>query len=597
MPPEAKKPTRVWPVIRAYSRATLRYPWTLVAVVIGVVGMQFVSVTSPLYLKQLIDLISQSTPSDEIMHALFVIITIYGGLGVLMWFARRVQLASVNRIEVYVMADLANSAFANLIGHSHDFFQSNFAGTLTRRVTRYSRSYEMVFDSVAFIFLPTLLFSIGSISVLYARNHWLGLALLVWMIIFVALQFIMTNWHYPLRVARVAQDSRMTGALSDVVGNHSAVSLFAASKFESKLFADIIEMWRAATSRAWSADALIQAIQQALGIAINVGLLGVGVLLWQRGFITVGDFLLIQIYVIGLIDMVWNLGNNLRRLYDSFADASEMIDIMELPYGVKDAPNARVLTCTDGTILLNNVTFFFNEERPILQNLTLNIKGGEKIALVGPSGAGKSTVTKLLLRQYDVREGSVSIDGQDVRSVTQESLHEAIAFVPQESVLFHRTLRENILYGRRDATEEELIEAAKGAHCHEFISALPDGYNTYVGERGVKLSGGERQRVAIARAILKNAPILVLDEATSSLDSESEALIQDALAKLMEGKTVIAIAHRLSTIMKMDRIVVMENGQAILSGTHAELLAQESNLYKKLWEIQAGGFMPDDDEE
>ena len=215
------------------------------------------------------------------------------------------------------------------------------------------------------------------------------------------------------------------------------------------------------------------------------------------------------------------------------------------------------------------------------------------MALVGPSGAGKSTVTKLLLRMYDVTGGAVRVDGQNIAEVTQESLRESISFVPQEPILFHRSLRDNIRYGRPDATDEEVIEAAKKAHCHEFISTLAEGYDTHVGERGVKLSGGERQRVAIARAILKNAPILILDEATSALDSESESLIQDALRILMQGKTVIVIAHRLSTIMTMDRIVVIEGGKIAAEGTHDELVAHTGGLYQKLWNIQAGGFLSD----
>lgn len=216
--------------------------------------------------------------------------------------------------------------------------------------------------------------------------------------------------------------------------------------------------------------------------------------------------------------------------------------------------------------------------------------------MVGTSGAGKSTVTKLLLRLFDIAGGEILIDGENIAKVAQDSLREAIAFVPQEPILFHRTLLENIRYGKREASDEEVLEAAKKAHCHEFIAELPEGYQTYVGERGVKLSGGERQRVAIARAILKNAPILVLDEATSSLDSESEALIQDALHTLMEGKTVLVIAHRLSTIMKMDRIVVIESGKVVAEGTHRELLKQEGGLYQKLWNIQAGGFQEEDEE-
>jgi len=318
--------------------------------------------------------------------------------------------------------------------------------------------------------------------------------------------------------------------------------------------------------------------------------------LWGRGLITVGDFALIQSYLVASFVQLWNFGNTIRRIFNAYADATEMVDIMNLPREIIDSPGAKNLRITAGTIEFRDVTFTFNETRKVLEHFNLSIESMEKIALVGPSGAGKTTVTKLLLRLYDVTKGGIYVDDQNIAHVTQDSLRLNISLVPQEPVLFHRTLMENIRYGKRDATDAEVIEAAKQAHCFEFISRYPYGFDTFVGERGVKLSGGERQRVAIARAILKNAPILILDEATSSLDSESEALIQDALTKLMHGKTVIAIAHRLSTIMKMDRIIVMENGQIALMGTHAELLAQESNLYKRLWEIQAGGFIRGDDE-
>lgn len=286
----------------------------------------------------------------------------------------------------------------------------------------------------------------------------------------------------------------------------------------------------------------------------------------------------------------------MRRLYEGFADAHEMIVILETPHDVQDTPTANALTVSEGAITLKDVGFNFNETRVILEDFSLEIPGGQKVALVGPSGAGKSTITKLLLRLYNVTSGHITIDSQDIAEVTQDSLREAISFVPQEPILFHRSLMDNIRYGRLDATDDEVFEAARKAHCHEFIELLKDGYGTLVGERGVKLSGGERQRVAIARAILKNAPILVLDEATSSLDSESEALIQDALRVLMEGKTVVVIAHRLSTIMTMDRIVVVEGGKVVADGTHDELLTQ-GGLYHKLWSIQAGGFITDTEEE
>jgi ATP-binding cassette subfamily B protein len=333
-------------------------------------------------------------------------------------------------------------------------------------------------------------------------------------------------------------------------------------------------------------------VQGIFALIIEVGLLAGAVFLWQSGVITVGDFVLIQVYIIGLVSRIWGIGGSMRRLFSSFADAHEMIEIFETPYSVADAPDAKRLSVTAGGISMEDVSFSFTGERGVFEGFSLAVRAGEKVALVGPSGAGKSTVTKLLLRMYDVAEGAIRIDGQDIRTVTQDSLRENISFVPQEPILFHRSLKENIRYGRPDATDEQVIEAAKKAHCHEFISKLPLGYDTHVGERGVKLSGGERQRVAIARAILKDAPILILDEATSALDSESEALIQDALHVLMEGKTVIVIAHRLSTIMTMDRIVVIENGKIAAEGTHDDLVAQ-GGLYQKLWSIQAGGFLKD----
>jgi ABC-type multidrug transport system fused ATPase/permease subunit len=288
---------------------------------------------------------------------------------------------------------------------------------------------------------------------------------------------------------------------------------------------------------------------------------------------------------------MWDFSRIVRDFYEGFADAKEMIDIMLLPHEIKDIPNASALKITAGEIEFRDVTFNFNETREVLSKISVKIKGGQKVALIGPSGAGKSTFIRLILRLYDLAGGEILIDGTDIHTVTQESLRQNISLVPQDPVLFHRSLLENIRYGRKDATDSEVIEAARLAHCDEFVQNLPLKYETYVGERGIKLSGGERQRVAIARAILKNAPILVLDEATSSLDSASESLIQDALDVLMKGKTTIVIAHRLSTIRKMDRIIVMEGGSIIEDDTHEELLKNENGLYGRLWKLQAGGFM------
>ncbi len=592
---EPKRVLHIWPVLRVYTAASLRYPWLLALVLVGTIGVQVAGVAAPLFLSNFIDALSAGSPSPETVRVLLAILAAFAGVATAGWLAQRIQSIFIMRMEAQVMADLEREAFSSLLRQDYDFFISNFAGTLTRRVTRYSRAYEQVFDSVMQNFFPTILFACGSITILYLHNPWLGLGLLAWVVIFIIIQILLTRWRHPLRVARAAADSKVTGGLSDAISNHSAITLFAAEAREEASMAGLVGAWRAITKRSWYADAWIQAIQAALSIVIEVGLLAGAVFLWSDGVIGVGDFVLIQLYIIGLVDRVWNIGNTLRRIYDAFADASEMVEIMRYPRRVTDTDGAKPLVVASGEIELADVSFAFDPARPIIEGYSLTIAGGEKIALVGPSGAGKSTITKLLLRLYDPQSGAVRIDGQDAREVTQESLRSSIAYVPQESVLFHRTLRENIAYGKPNATEEEIVAAATRAHCHEFISALPQGYETYVGERGVKLSGGERQRVAIARAILKDAPILILDEATSSLDSESEALIQEALAELMKGKTVIAIAHRLSTIMKMDRIIVMESGRVVLTGTHAELLAQESNLYKKLWDIQAGGFIRADE--
>ena len=297
---------------------------------------------------------------------------------------------------------------------------------------------------------------------------------------------------------------------------------------------------------------------------------------------------------------MWGFTRLVRDMYQGYADAKEMVEIIKLPHEIKDAPGSKDLAVESGQIEFKDLTFSFNKTRKVLNDINLTIKPGEKVALVGPSGAGKTTFVRLLLRLYSATSGEILIDGQDISKITQESLRKNISMVPQDPILFHRTLAENIAYGKRGASKKEIENAANLAHCDEFIKDLPQGLDTFVGERGIKLSGGERQRVAIARAILKNAPILVLDEATSSLDSNSEMLIQDALNNLMQNKTVIVIAHRLSTIQKMDKIIVVDDGRIIEQGSHSELLKNEYSLYKKLWELQAGGFLksePDEPEE
>lgn len=579
--------------MRAYTRAALAHPWLLLFIFLAALVMQGAAVAGPLFIREFIDTLSSGLVSDVVVTGLLGVLAVYAGVMLVSWAAQFIQNIALSRMDSSVMVELSNRAFGYLIRHGHDFFSSNFAGALTRKVNRYARAFEQVLDTVVYSFFSTSVFAVGAIYVLAQKSVLLAAGMLAWAVFFIVVQIVITRWRQPLRVARTEEDSKVTGVLSDAISNHSTVSLFAATTHEQTVFAAASERWRAATMRAWSADVSVTAVQGLFAIFIEVGLLVGAVFLWKNGLMSVGDFVLMQMYIISLVNRIWGIGNSMRRVYDAFADAHEMVVILEKPHAVQDASGARDIAVSTGAISMQNISFGFENGRTVLKDFSLHISGGERIALVGPSGAGKSTVTKLLLRLYDVHEGAIEIDGQNISAVTQDSLRRAIAFVPQEPILFHRSLKENIRYGRPGATDEEVIEAAKKARCHDFISALPLAYETHVGERGIKLSGGERQRVAIARAILKNAPILILDEATSSLDSESEALIQDALNVLMEGKTVVVIAHRLSTIMSMDRIVVVEGGAIVAEGTHQELLNRNGGLYHKLWSIQAGSFLND----
>ena len=588
MMPEKKPQTRA--VFTAYAKAAWKHPWLVSAAILSALGVEAAGLIWPLYLRQFIDVLS-SSPGRAVPTALLValaafLITRLIGRS----FQYALDMAAI-RTEAQVMQNLYNEAFEKLMRHSHEFFISNFTGALTRRVARYAASFQQIFEMVVYTFLSTAVFILGAVGILATRNLALGAGLLIGTIVFITVQAIYTRRLQPLRLAANTADSELTGVLSDAVINHAAVTTFAGYEVEHRSFIEKVVVWRDTSLHSWIAQDRLSAIQGFIVVIIQAGLLSIAIIFWQRGMLTIGDFVLLQTYIVTLIQNIWNMGQNMRQFYEAIAGASEMLDIIERPLDIADKPGAQPLVVREGEVRFDHVRFAYKEGRDVLADFDLTIAPREKVAFVGPSGAGKSTITKLLLRLYDVSGGAVTIDGQDIREVTQESVRRAIAFVPQDPALFHRTLRENIRYGRPDATDEEVVEAARQAHCLEFIERYPEGFDALVDERGVKLSGGERQRVAIARAILKDAPILVLDEATSSLDSESEALIQDALKKLMEGKTVIAIAHRLSTVMHMDRIVVMESGSVVLSGTHDELLAQESNLYKKLWEIQAGGFI------
>ena len=581
----------VLPVLRVFWEHARRYKMAVFLVVFFHAGVNVVETIIPLYYKQFFDVLaSTSTPTNSVVQQLFFLTVLIASLYGVAWVFRRISQFANVYIQPHVKADLMRTSFAYLEYHSYKFFLNSFAGSLVRRINRLDRSFETLADHIHYAYLPFLVTFPIIIVVLFMRHWLLGTVFMVWLIVFMIAQYAVTAWKQKYNIALAAKDSETTGVLSDTISNITTVKSFAGEEKEYSMVHAITEELRRLRYKTWNIDEWINTVQGALFIVVEVSLLYTAVLLWQRSLVTVGDFALIQAYIIRAFDQVWHLGQTMRKSYEALAEAHEMVEILNMPHEVNDPARIKKLVVSAGNIVFHDVSFNFNETRSILKKFNLSIAGGEKIAFVGPSGAGKTTITKLLFRFYDITSGKITIDNTDISKVTQKSLRQSISLVPQEPILFHRTLMENICYGRFNASEKEAVEAAKKAHCHEFISQLPDGYNTFVGERGIKLSGGERQRVAIARAILKNAPILVLDEATSSLDSESEALIQDALSVLMKDKTVIVIAHRLSTIMKMDRIIVMEGGDITAMGTHADLLSK-SGTYKKLWEIQVGGFV------
>jgi ATP-binding cassette subfamily B protein len=581
----------IGPVLRVFGNHSRRYPKAAVFLTLAIILQNFVHIITPWYFKKFFDAIASPLPVAEVTETLFAILLILLGLRVSVWVLRRIRGFTSVYFESHVMTDLMRTSFSYLLRHSWRFFTDNFAGSLTRKVNRLARAFEDIVDQVEFNLIPLVVTVTGILFVLFRRHIYLGVVLSIGVVVFLIFHLVIARWKQRYDIEKAKKDSEATGVLADALTNSSTIKLFTGYKQERSLYDKITEELRRIRALTWNLNESIEAMQGLLMLGIEFSMLYFTIILWQRGFLTIGDFVLVQIYLISLFDRLWDFGRVLRRIFEGFADAAEMVELLDLPHEIKDAPGAKPLVISNGEVEFRQVEFSFHQTRKILDNFNLTIRPGEKVALVGPSGAGKTTITKILLRLYDLSGGKILIDNQSIAEVTQDSLHNKISLVPQEPILFHRTLKENILYGRQDAKEEEVIEAAKKARCHEFISTLPYGYDTLVGERGVKLSGGERQRVAIARAILKDAPILVLDEATSSLDSESEALIQEALRELMRGRTTIAIAHRLSTIMQMDRIVVIDEGRVVATGTHQELLGTQG-IYKKLWEIQAGGFTP-----
>lgn len=496
------------------------------------------------------------------------------------------------RLEQNIQRDIAQEVFGHMLRRGADFHANHFSGSLVSQANKLISGYVRIADTTFFQTVPLLAGVVIAVIILAPRAPIFAAALAIFVVLYVIGSLFATRPVRRLSGIYASHESKQTGFLADAITNVMTIKSFARLRYEEKRFANVTEETRKHLQNFAQAHRRQMNILGIMNRTISASSLLIAVIAVMSFDTDIATVFLIFNYTAITVNQLFDFSNSgLRNYSRAIGDASEIaITLGEKPE-VQDPHIPEKSRMGQGIVEFRNVTFKHSGAHDaIFDKLDLRLKPGEKIGLVGHSGSGKSTLTRLLLRFSDIQGGQILIDGQDITQVTQEDLHKQIAYVPQEPLLFHRSIHENIAYGKQDASTKEIEDAALKAHALEFIKTLPDGFETLVGERGVKLSGGQRQRVAIARAILKDAPILVLDEATSALDSESEKLIQAALWELMKNRTAIVIAHRLSTIQKMDRIVVLEEGTILEQGTHAELLKKQG-VYAKLWSHQSGGFI------
>ncbi len=571
--------------LKYYLKASLKHKGLIFLIFFSVFFASIISVITPLLFKQFFDSLADLNPENLIKILINLAV-----LEVIAWLFWRIATFSSTYFQSKTIADLDNKSFQYLHKHSFSFFDNNFVGSLVKKVKWFSKAFEIICDQITWELTPLVVNTAFIIIVLFKRNFFVGLSVLIWITVFLFVNFLFSKYKLKYDIKKAEKETQTTGLLADTITNNKNIKLFTGYKREVKEFEKVIKELKNFRTFSWNLNNIFEAFQGFLMIFLEISILYLSISLWKKNILTIGDFVLIQFYFMNIFQRVWGFGRVLRRIYESLADAEEMTNILETPHEITDIFQAKELKVDRGEIEFKNVLFCYSKTRKVLENFNLKIKSKERIALIGPSGAGKTTVIKLLLRMHDIYKGNILIDEQNIAKITQESLRKNIGLVPQDPILFHRTLLENIRYGKPKSSIKEVIEASKKAYCHNFIKEFDDDYKTYVGERGIKLSGGERQRIAIARAILKNPSILILDEATSSLDSESERLIQKGIENLMENKTVIVIAHRLSTIKRMDRIIVIDEGRIIEEGNHNDLI-KKGGKYQKLWEIQAGSFI------
>ncbi len=553
---------------------------SLVLVLLAAVLGQFISY----FFKLIIDA-SESGETDKV----FVYALLYPVAHFVIQGLYRLSGFAVGTLAPEMKKQTSDILSEYVLEHSHTYFSNRFAGGLLTKIKNVIGGLDQFIPDLFWTHIPAFVGFVITTTVIMRVDVFSGFLFIVLVITLLVTNRFFTKKKKELSYKSAEASTKLSGVTVDVLTNISAVRQYVQTKNELVRMFNASAKWRDIHKESWHYTEKMLSMNTGIVLVFGLGIFYLLVNRWSEGVISTGLFVFIIALYAQMLHTLLFIGRAFNNTARAFGEMEEGLSEILLPHDIIDEAVAQQLTAGKGEIKWESV-FFKYQDTVVFDNFDLSIKAGERIGLVGSSGAGKTTFVSLLLRQHDVQGGSISIDGQNIAEVTQDSLREHIAVVPQEPMLFHRSIKENIAYGKPHATDEEIIEVAKKAQAHEFIITLEKGYDTLVGERGVKLSGGQKQRVAIARAMLKNAPILILDEATSALDSESEVAIQKALHELMEGKTVIAIAHRLSTLREMDRIIVLEKGKITEEGTHTQLV-KKKGVYARLWEHQAGGFL------
>lgn len=545
----------------------------------------------PYILKIIVDTIVQSRDSSQLTAALMPIVTMMLSL----WFMLIVGIRVQNHLQSIAIPkfeeNIRMSVFQYMVKHSFAYFSDNLSGKLASKVNDLPKALDSMRMILCWNVIMPFATSIVTLAIIATINVKLATIMLGWLIIHISFSLYLAPSLNQVTVNNAQHRSQLAGVIVDIFANIVSTKLFSHEGNEITYLHDKQQVEHESNRKMIAAMNYYRLVVDLLIFILMATMMLTLVNVWQTQAISTGDFVFVFNAMFATVNQMWWFGTNLPDLLRHAGTAKQALSIINDAHDITDAEDAVALRVTEGKIELDNISFGYDSNRKLFQSKSLIIQPQQHVGLVGFSGGGKTSFVNLILRLYEVNTGRILIDGQDIKKVTQTSLRAQIAMIPQDISLFHRTIMENIRYGNSEASDDEVIAAAKLAHCDEFINELPDGYHTLVGERGIKLSGGQRQRIAIARAMLKDAPILILDEATSALDSITEDAIQDSLVKLMVNRTTIVVAHRLSTLAKMDRILVFENGEIIEDGTHQALIAAKGH-YAKLWEMQVGGFIP-----